>query len=114
MRKELERALGQRLGQALFEDGLDDEEIGAILDVIFDALAESKDVIVIECEVEHDNDKYCPLTSIEYRDPETRDSQVLDIRGTHGTPGKYLFIGLPDRASNSLCRTNGASRGICE
>ena len=103
-REQIERALGQLwpgdslkglLGLANRAFSTDSREAWAVelWSLLIDALADQ--AIVIECEVEHDNDEHCPLTTIDYSDAETRHPQVLVIRGTHGTLGKALAIIIP-------------------
>jgi len=69
-------------------------------DSIAAALAESKDVIVIEAEVEHKDIDTIPWTGINLP---TRDIVLLsspymnemNLSGHHGTPGPYVLFGVP-------------------
>lgn len=93
-RELLERALGHIIGQALFEIGIDDEDIVYDIEAIMDALAEQ---IVVECEVEHGEANLSKKTFITQHDPKPPHYWAVNIVGSghHGKVGRGLIIIVP-------------------
>jgi len=88
------RAMIGALKLDVLEAFLHDEPRGNEADAIsawFDALAESKDVMVIEAEVEHTPS----FTKLIYRGPGSIGYDYLLISGHHGTSGPYVLFGVP-------------------
>jgi len=60
-----------------------------------DALAESKDVIVIEAEVEHYYEEGNAWAEYQTQTYFPKINKNVWLPGHHGTPGPYLFFGVP-------------------
>jgi len=90
MREELERALGPYRSKRVFD------AMGKLMVLPLDinALAESKDVIVIEGQLKHHETSEGKWTNFYYGEGGRLVATIAS--GKHiGTPGPYLIIGVP-------------------
>jgi len=106
MREDIERALWGLFYHIILRHMIASQEAPCSDDIMAeellfdlrDALAESKDVIVIEAEVEHST-WYGKDTWIKTKKSPCY-GQINILGGHHGTPGSYLFFGVPKPKEN--------------